>query len=57
MDRNAPCYCMSGKKYKNYHGLICYCSSGELLIDCHGVKINPTIEFDCRLSPNIPKDW
>lgn len=57
MDRNAPCYCMSGKKYKNYHGLICYCSSGKLLIDCHGVKINSTIEFDCRLSPNIPKDW
>ncbi|HFI0104451.1 TPA: SEC-C metal-binding domain-containing protein [Streptococcus suis] len=57
MNRNAPCYCNSGKKYKNCHGLLCYCQSGKLFVDCHKSKITSTgIHYETP-SPNIPKGW
>lgn len=34
-ERNAPCPCGSGKKYKKCH-LVCPCGSGVEFNDCHG---------------------
>ncbi|HFU4489393.1 TPA: SEC-C metal-binding domain-containing protein [Streptococcus suis] len=57
MNRNAPCYCNSGKKYKNCHGLLCYCQSGKLFIDCHKSQTaSQGIHYETP-SPNIPKGW